>query len=72
MTTVKSKQSRSVDYQNSFLVYNFKSLKLVQISAMHKSHYNIWIPHKQNVREYNQEIPPLLLQFNPRHREEDQ
>ena len=66
MTTVKSKLL--VDSQNSFLVYHFKSLKLVQTSAM-----NSWRLDKQNVSEYKQEIPHSLLQINPRrYREEEQ
>ena len=71
MTTVKSKLL--VDSQNSFLVYHFKSLKLVQNICYEWSvHYNSWTLDKQKVSEYKQENPHLLLQINPRHREEEQ
>ena len=39
MTSVKSK--RFVDSQNLFLVYHFKSLKLVQISAINETFIRI-------------------------------
>ena len=55
MTTVKSKLL--VDSQNSFLIYHFKSLNLVQNSAMNNIHYNSWTQDTQKVSEYKQEKP---------------
>ena len=37
MTTVKSKLHVLVDFQNSFFIYHFKSLNLVQNSAMNET-----------------------------------
>ena len=41
MTTVKSKLHVLVDSQNSFLIYHFKSLNLVQNSAMNETFITI-------------------------------
>ena len=71
MTTAKSKLL--VDSQNSFLVYHYKSLKLVQNSAMNET-FIIKAEHyiSKKVSEYRQEIPHSLLQINPGHREGEQ
>ena len=70
MTTVKSKLL--VDSQNSFLVYHFKSLKLVQNSAINETFIIIDALDKQKVSEYKLEKTHSLLKTNPRHREEAQ
>ena len=70
MTKVKSKLL--VDSQNSFLVYHFKSLNLVQNSAMNET-FNTIAGHKIRKKQVsiNRKKTQSLLQFNPRHREEE-
>ena len=62
-----------VDSQNSFLVYHFKSLNLVQNSAMNETLITIagHLIRKKEV-SINMKKTQSLLQINPRHREEEE